>query len=102
MRIECIHKAIAASSTTGDHFVFEVFCKAIAFGNVRSAIAHSSTTGDRFAFEVFCKAIAFGNVRSAIALTLSQQAIALFLRFSVRRSLLGMYEVRSHSLFHNK
>ncbi|MEH1904593.1 MAG: hypothetical protein V7L04_25105 [Nostoc sp.] len=38
----------------------------------------------------------------AYALTLSQQAIALFLRFSARRSLLGMYEVRSHSLFHNR
>ncbi|MDZ8078694.1 MAG: hypothetical protein RMX35_06255 [Nostoc sp. DcaGUA01] len=27
---------------------------------------------------------------------------ALFLRFSVRRSLLGMCEVRSHSLLHNR
>ena len=32
----------------------------------------------RFAFEVFCKAIALQNVQSAIALTLSQQAIALW------------------------
>ncbi|MEH2442785.1 hypothetical protein [Nostoc sp.] len=84
-------KAIAHSSTTAialflrfsvrrshslfhnsDRFIFEVFCK---------AIAHSWTTGDRFIFEVFCK------------------AIALFLRFSARRSLLINY--RSIKLKHD-
>ncbi|MEH2457805.1 hypothetical protein [Nostoc sp.] len=88
-----ILSAIAHSSTTGDRFIFEIFCKAI------------STTGYAYAFRNVQSAIAFGNVRSAIAflkfserrsllgmckvrsLTLPQQAIALFLRFSVRRYL---------------
>ncbi|WP_143854151.1 hypothetical protein [Nostoc sp. 'Peltigera membranacea cyanobiont' 210A] len=62
------------SSTTGDHFIFEVFCK---------AIAHYSTTA-------IALCLRFSAKRS---LTLPQQAIALCLRFSERRSLLGMCEV---------
>ncbi|MBN3897631.1 MAG: hypothetical protein V7L14_23945 [Nostoc sp.] len=47
--------------------------------NLPKARSHSLLhNSDRFIFEVFCK---------AIALTLGQQAIALFLRFSSRRYL---------------
>ncbi|WP_375470020.1 hypothetical protein [uncultured Nostoc sp.] len=65
--------------------------------NMKCDRTHSCTTGDRFIFEVFYKAIP--SVSFANALTLSQQAIALFLSVSARRCL--RRATPTHSLFHN-
>ncbi|MEH2347884.1 MAG: hypothetical protein V7K55_07755 [Nostoc sp.] len=50
------------------------------------SLLHNS---DRYVFEIFCKAIALFLMFSAKrSLILGQQAIALFLRFSARRTLI--------------